>query len=171
MKRLNTKTHFGSYLLHLALCILLTLLSACGSGSDSSDETSSDTGSITFSLVWEGATSERSAVYQAAVFDCAGNGVDTVEATVYDQNDNPLMRGGPWNCTDGEGTITGVPVGDNRQVVVFGKDSNGNGLYRGESSPFPVTAAGPNGAGTITMNYVGDTLLWDEDKWNEKNWG
>lgn len=169
MNRLNSKTQFTSCILHLALCILLILLSACAEGPDSSDEASSDTGSIAFNVAWEGTTS-KSTVRQA-VFDCGYHNVATIEAQALDENDSLLAEGGPWNCTDGEGTITGVLVGDNRQVVVFGKHSNGNVLYRGESLRFPVTAAGPNSAGTITMSYVGDTLIWDQSNWDERNWG
>ena len=54
MKRLHIKTQFGYCILNFALCILLVLLSACGSDTGTSVNTSSDTGSIAFSIVWEG---------------------------------------------------------------------------------------------------------------------
>lgn len=169
MKGTNTETHFPSCILHFSLCILLILLAACGGGSGSSDKASSDTGSIALSLTWEGTTKEGAAIYQAAKFDCTGNGVDTVEATVSDESDT-LESGGPWDCVAGTGTIEGVQAGSNRRVVVFGLNSNDDVLYRGEQSGITVTA-GEITQAEITMNYVGDTLIWDLSNWDDANWG
>lgn len=168
MNRLNTKTHFGSCLVPLALCIVLIVLSACAEGPDSSDEASSDTGSIAFNLVWEEARNERS-VIAAAIFDCAGNGVVTVEATVYDGSDNVLNSGGPWNCNLGTGTISAVPAGSNRKCVLLGRDAGGFAVYRGEQTGITVTADQTTQV-TITMNSLG-TLIWDQSNWDERNWG
>jgi hypothetical protein len=151
MKRLHIKTQFGSCILHVALCVGLFLLSACGS--EISTETSSDTGSVAFSVVFQGATSEGE-VLQAAVLDCVGLGVSTVEASVYNQADQLLKSGGPWNCEDGEGTIEDVRAGSNYKVVVLGKDLNGDVICRGEHSPFTVTAGQTYNAGTITLTLV-----------------
>jgi len=169
MRPLTGKTRAGSYIVFFALCFFLILLAACGSGSSTSDGASSDAGSIAFSLVWEGTTDDRSAIHQAAKFDCAGNGVDTVQADIYD-GDNPLQSGDPWDCVDGTGTIEDVQAGSNRRVVVFGLDSNGDVLYQGGQSGITVTA-GQTTQVQITMNYVGDTLIWDHRNWDEANWG
>lgn len=170
MKCTNTKPRFGSCILHLSLCILLILLAACGSGSGSSDEASSDTGSIALSIAWEGTTEVKSAIYQAAKFDCVGNGVDTVQADIYDADDDLLQSGGPWDCDVGRGTVEDVEAGRNRRVVVLGLDSNDDVVYRGEETGIRVRA-GETTQAEITMNYVGDTLIWDLSNWDDANWG
>jgi len=134
-------------LLHFVLCIfLIILVSACGDAIYSTSET----GSITFSVEWQGAPSESPGRY-TAVLNCAAAGVATVEAEVYDENDSYLAGGGPWNCDDHSGTITGVPAGSNRKVVILGKDSSGNVLYRGEATGITVIANQSTDAGTITL--------------------
>jgi len=127
---------------HFALFILLILLYGCGS--------ESETGSISFSIELQSATTEGLDRH-ATVLDCAASGVSTVEGTVYDENDSFLTDGGPWNCDDHSGTITGVPVGSDRRVAILGKDSSGNILYRGEVTSITVTADQITDAGIITL--------------------
>ena len=134
-------------LLHCALCILLIILvSACGEATHSSSET----GSIAFSLELRGAPQQSSGRYTAAL-DCAAAGVSTVEANVYDENDSKLASGGPWPCEAHQGTITGVPAGSNRKVVILARDSSGNVRYRGEKTGITVIAGQTTSAGTITL--------------------
>ena len=167
MKRPSIKTQFGSCISYFALCIYLIMLSACGGGSDTSQSTSSDTASIAFSVVFQGAPSE-SKVRQAATLGCAASGVSTVEASVYDQNNVLLRSGGPWNCEAHQGTISSVPAGSNYKVVVLGKDSEGDILYQGEQTGITVTVGQTNNIGTITLGGV--TLVWDEGKWDKAHW-
>ena len=167
MKRLHSKARFGSCMLQFAVCMCLLLLSACGSGSDTSQSTSSDTGSIAFSVVFQGATTE-SEVLQAASVNCTDIGISTVEASVYDQANVLLKSGGPWDCEAHQGTITGVPAGSNRKVSILGKDSEGNILYQGEKTGITVTAGQTNNIGTITI--AGVTLVWDSGKWDKAFW-
>jgi hypothetical protein len=170
MKRLHSKTRFGSCILHFAVCIGLILLSGCGSGSDTSQSTSSDTGSIAFSVVFQGAPS-KSEMRQATALDCAASGVSTVEASIYDQANVLLKSGGPWTCEAHGGTINGVPAGSNYKAVILGKDSDGDILYQGEKTGITVTAGQTTHAGTVTMSYIGATLLWDVSNWDEADWG
>ena len=171
MKHLHSKTRFRSCILYLASCMFLLLLSACGSGSDTSQSTSqsspSDTGALAFSVVFQGALS-NSEMLQAAVLNCAGLGVDTVEASIYDQYSLLLKSGGPWDCDLGEGTITGVPAGSNYTVVVSGKDSDGDILYQGEQTGITVTAGATTDVGVITLTHV--VLVWDSGKWDKAFW-
>ncbi len=97
-------------LLHFTLSIfLIILLYACGDAI----HTSSETGSIAFSVEWRGAPTIRAsqASIKAASLDCEAVGVTTVEGSVYDASNSYLASGGPWNCEDHQGTITGVPAG------------------------------------------------------------
>jgi hypothetical protein len=128
-KKVSGILHFG------LLIFLIIFVSSCGDAFHSSS--SSETGSITFSVEWPGAPQESSGRY-ATTLDCAGAGVSTVEASVYDENDSYLVGGGPWNCSAHSGTITGVPVGSNRKVVILGKDSSGNDVYSGEGTGITV---------------------------------
>ena len=169
MKHLNTRTQFGFSILPFALCIFLILLCACDGGSGTSDESPSDTGSIAFSLVLEDSSiSERSVVrasasVSAGTIDCAASGISTVEATVYDQNDNQLKAGGPWPCDNHQGTITGVQRGDNRKVVILCKNSAGNVLYRGEKPGITVTGGETTDVGGITVSPETYTLTVVKD--------
>jgi hypothetical protein len=85
----------------------------------------------------------------AAALDCAGNGVSTVEARVYDESASYLVSGGPWECDAHSGTISGVPVGSNRVVVILGKDDSGEVLYCGKQTAITVTEGQRTHAGTI----------------------
>lgn len=52
------------------------LLASCGGGNSSPDDSSSDTGALSFSVVYHSSADRRQP--QAAVIDCAGEGVSTV---------------------------------------------------------------------------------------------
>jgi hypothetical protein len=134
-------------LLHFALSIVLMFLYACGS----EPETTSETGTIAFSVTFEGAPTEE-VVRHAAQLDCADAGVDEVEGKVYDENDEYLASDA-WDCEDHQGTISGVPAGSNRKVVILGKDSSGDIRYRGEVTGITVVAGQENDTGTITAEF------------------
>lgn len=123
------------------------LLSACSGGDGSSGDSTYDTGSLNFHVVYH-ETKGRSQP-QAAVMDCAGLSVATVEAAVYDENDAFLAGGGPWNCDVGQGTIASVSAGVDRTVAVFGKEADGNIIFSGEKSGIQVDANRENDAGSI----------------------
>jgi parallel beta-helix repeat protein/predicted outer membrane repeat protein len=158
------KSRFGACILRCALCILLILLCGCAEDPGTSDEAFSDTGSIAFSLAWQGSSGERSAVYQAAKFNCADNGVKWVKAQVLDENDQIIVEGprnsDGWPCTEGKGTITGVPAGDNRRIVVLGLDPNKEVLYQGEKEGVRVIA-GETAEAEITMHIFGPVWYVD----------
>jgi len=134
-------------LLHFALCIFLIIfLSACGEAIYSSSET----GSIAFSLELQGSPNEISGFSQA--IDCADSGVSTVEAKVYDEDGALIANGGPWDCIVHSGTITSVPPGSNRKVVILGKDASGSVLYSGALAGITVTAGQTTPAGEIIIS-------------------
>ena len=85
MKHLNTRKQFGFSILPFALCIFLILLCSCDSGSGTSDESSSDTGSIAFSLAWEEDASKSGMLQAQAAHLSSGNvcddyGIETISA-------------------------------------------------------------------------------------------
>jgi hypothetical protein len=144
-------------LLHFALCIYFIIFtSACGEAIYSS----SDTGSIAFSVELQGASNEISGPSQA--IDCESSGISTVEAKVYDEDGSLLASGGPWNCGAHSGTITGVPAGSNRKVVILGKDASGSVVYSGAKAGIMVTAGQTTNAGEITL-IVQDQVWYTSD--------
>jgi len=138
-------------LLYSILCIsLLLLAAACGEV----DHSSSGTGSISFSVEWQGAPTikDASGSVVTRTLDCNNSGVATVEGEIYDENDTYLAGGGPWNCSAHAGTIENVPEGSNRKAVILGKDSSGAIIYQGEKTGISVTAGQTTNAGTITVS-------------------
>jgi hypothetical protein len=125
----------------------MLLLVSCGGSNSSPDESAPDTGALSFRVVYHGATDRRQP--QAAIIDCAGEGVATVEALVYAPDDAPLQNGGPWDCEIGKGTISSVPAGSARTVVILGKDGDGSVVFRGAKSDIQVDAGSENDAGII----------------------
>ena len=141
-------------LLHLALCIFLIIfLSACGEAIYSSSET----GSIAFSLELQGDPNEIAGPSQA--INCEDSGVSTVEAKVYDEDGSLIASGGPWECLVHSGTITSVPAGSNRKVVILGKDASGSVLYSGAFAGITVTAGQTNDVGPINL-FVQDQVWY-----------
>ena len=131
-----------------ALVSFILLILACGGGNSASDDSDSETGTLNFDVVYHGVSVDNLQV-AAAVIDCAGEGVATVEATVYDSNNVFLVGGGPWDCDAGQGTISSVSAGSGRIVVIFGKESAGDVVFRGERSGINIIAGDQNNAGTI----------------------
>jgi hypothetical protein len=133
------------------------LLSSCGGGNSTSDDSASNTGALSFNVVYHSASDKGQ--QKATVIDCAGEGVSTVEAAVYDPDDALLKRGGPWDCAAGQGTIASVPAGSDRTVVILEKNADGKVVFRGEKSDIDVVANNENNAGTIVCNDFVPNLL------------
>lgn len=135
------------------LC-LTACISSCGSDLQAPV---TDTGSLSFGVQWVDAPSmngvdalvTRTAI-MAAQLDCTTSGVATVQAMVYDANNNYLATGGPWSCSDHTGTVHNIPAGTDRKFVVAGKDASGNVAYRGVGSGATITANNTTNFGTVT---------------------
>jgi hypothetical protein len=137
-----------SMLLWVMIASGMFLLSACSGGGNTSNDSKTNTGALAFQVVYHNVAGHRQP-QAAAVIDCAGEGVATVAASVYDPGDAPLQNGGPWDCEAGQGTISSVPAGSGRTIVILGKDVDGNVLFRGAKSGIQVDADSENDAGTI----------------------
>ncbi len=137
------------------------LLAACGGGRSSSDPASdSGSGAVHFNIAYQ---NQARNLASHAVLDCTGLGIATIEVGVYDQNDRLLGSGGPWACLDGEGTVSNIPAGDNRSVVVRGMSSSGDVVLRGASPGITIRAGQSNSAGTITCQPFVPTPLFPAD--------
>ncbi len=126
---------------------------------------SNDTGSLSFALKWEdpqnlnnmSLRAEGEAISKlsyAPQIDCTAIGVSTVNANVYDSGGTYITSGGPWNCADHSGTITGISAGINRLIAVNGKDSANRIIYNGQITGVAINKDQTTNAGQITMTYV-----------------
>ena len=171
MKRKYNNIGTHSLRLIVAFWILCVLIYACGSGGGSGGQ--SGVGSVSFDFVL--ATQQNSSVIAGqqlndAEFPCEANGVETIEAQILDQNGILLAEGGPWLCTDGEGTISGIESGDNRIVKIIARNSEGEIVFAGRSDPFSIRAGETTRVGTIELVIAGldpvtnqDSATTDED--------
>ncbi len=170
MKYNNFKSKAGSCFLCLAIFICLSLLCACGSSkdtsADASDETyqssSSDTGSVTFGVVWQDKTVNSTNTEIRSISTCNGNAITTVDAAIYSPEDKTTeIKSGSWNCDAGSGSLKEVPTGSNYTIIIEGKSAN-TVLYRGTKTGFAVNK-GQNDAGIIVAAYVGPDTDPDVD--------
>jgi hypothetical protein len=138
--------------------ILAILGSGCGGGSGSGE---GNTGRVSFRVQWERDPVPMAVGLRAGVDDCLD--VDTVRAAVYDASGNLLQEGGPWNCTDGQGSIGGILAGNTVRVIVFGYGPDGRPLYSGESESFFLAAGVTYNAGTIVAGSFVPILVAPSD--------
>jgi hypothetical protein len=131
-----------------AIVMCIFFLTACGGGSNTSDDTASANGTLAFRIAYHGSTANDS----AAIIDCDGQGIATIEAKVYGPDGAILASGGPWDCDIGRGTVATVPAGTNRTVVVLGRDTDHNVVFHGQKSDLQVAADSVTQAGTIECN-------------------
>lgn len=137
-----------NYFPFTAIVMCIFFLTACGGGSNTSDDAASASGTLAFRIAYHGSTAN----YSAAVIDCDGQGIATIEAMVYGPDGAILASGGPWDCDIGRGTITPVPAGINRTVVVLGRDADQNVVFHGQKSGLQVAIDSVTQAGTIECN-------------------
>lgn len=143
----RNKRHYH-YVKVISLCFILFLF-GCSGGSSEDEQVSFDgTASIVFSVEWQDQPIEyvtentffKSKFFQFAQLlfsplsaeadmdDCLN--IHQVRAEVF-AGDTKIAEGGPWSCSDHQGTIRNVPAGSGRKVVVYGEISGGKILYRG----------------------------------------
>lgn len=136
----------NAFLLDVTLMCLFWVCS-CGPVEDSA----SGTGTLSFNIVYHDSI-DGNLRSMAAEIDCVGNGIATVEAKVYGSANDYLAGGGPWNCDDGQGTISSVPAGSGRTVVILGKDVDDNVVFSGQKTDIDVIANNDTDAGIIECN-------------------
>lgn len=142
------KPKLNSFLLFMAsMCLFLVW--SCGDGKSPSEDRAFGTGALSFNVVYHDGT-DADLRSETAKIDCEGQGIATVGAVVYDSEDNKeIADGGPWKCNARRGTISDVPAGSDRTVVVLGKDADETVILSGQKSGIAVTEDSENDAGTI----------------------
>jgi hypothetical protein len=135
---------------------LSLLFSACDGDRSSSGDSSSDTGSISFKLIWQNPAIQRN--IQSAKSPsgdvCEDYLIERVAARVYDSSGTEVARDS-WPCdTPGHtGTIKNVKTGSGMYLIADGEVA-GNVYWQGQSETFTVSPGQTTSAGTITMTYI-----------------
>jgi len=143
----------------IALMTLLLVLLPAGcadypsSDNEAAKSNETETASATVTIRWNDAPQRAEAPPMlAAALDCQASGVAEVFCEIYDDAGENLVTGGPFECAAGSGTVTGIPVGEERTFVVLAEDTDGNVVYQGETSGVTIAA------GEITQDVVVDTF-------------
>ncbi|WP_373499619.1 leucine-rich repeat domain-containing protein [Desulfococcus sp.] len=137
-----------------AFCLVFIVCS-CGGGGGSSSGPSSESGEISFSLRLEEEISDSGELQEESTgLDCSGNHIDTIKAEILNSAGEVIARGGPFNCTDGHLTVTGVPVGQNYVVAVTALDLDGFVIFSGEETGVTVAPGISNEVGPIILRQV-----------------
>jgi len=111
----------------------------------------SDTGAVSFSVVWKDAPTIQSTnnlSRAASTIDCDAAGVPTVRVNVYDFSNN-LLGSENFICNEGTGTVLGISPGTDRKFVVLGLDTDGKVLHRGEKANITIIAGEIESVGEI----------------------
>ena len=171
----------------VVLLLVLLLVGCADEPSGSAPVRSAGSGSAALTIHWHDAAELAEAPSQmAAALDCQASGVAIVVVQVYDDSGNWLISSPEWVCSAGGGTITGIPVGDNRRFVVLAEDAEGNIIYQGEiggitiraneitrnvsvdAYPFMPTLTAPEDEAEVTLNNL--SLEWGEVKNADQYW-
>jgi hypothetical protein len=137
-------------IVQVTIAINMLCLAACNSGNKSSNsprDIIEATGELTFCVAYHGHSEDKR--MHAATIDCAGEGVATVEAVVYNSVGNLIAEGGPWDCNSGRGIIRSVPAGIGHTIVILGKNSNDLAIFHGQKSNIQIDVGDENDAGSI----------------------
>ena len=147
----------------LVIPISTSLLLACSDGSTSRDgsfvNTSSETGgSIAFKILWSNRMIEK--LFQRAQSPgndvCQDYHIDTVSCNVYDAT-NSVIASQSWPCLDHSGTISGIPAGSGRWLILEGIVS-GTVQWRGQSGTFSVFPDEITQVGSVSIGYIGEDV-------------
>ncbi len=162
MEILNRKKDIGrSHLIPIFGVIILFSLYACGSDGGGSD-TSSDTGSLSFSLIFEEPASYFPSGVRAVPSPsgdiCVDYGIETIRVEVFDSS-NSAVASDSWPCSDHKGTINDVPAGSDISLLVDGTVIGGSVDWQGKIGNLTVSPNEITYAGEVDMEYIGDDTI------------
>ncbi|MFW5639690.1 MAG: putative Ig domain-containing protein, partial [Thermodesulfobacteriota bacterium] len=86
-----------------------------------------------------------------ADFECEANGIVTIEIIVYDEFDDMIAFGGPFECESGEGFVSDVEAGVDLTVEVLAQDESGATIFRGEVTGVMVLAGQTTEIGPVIL--------------------
>jgi hypothetical protein len=129
--------------------LLLNLLAGCGAESGTRTDAAGEVGYISFSIVWE-----DDSIYDPGPspsrFTCGAGteAVAVVTAQIANASHTITPPGDHWNCSDGQGAIPDVPVGDDYTLTVVGYNTDGQTTFSAEESGITIVA-GDNPVGPL----------------------
>ena len=148
--------HTRKYFWRLSLLFLVYALLfgsfGCDNAADVSNiDVSSNTGSVTFDIVWEKVNEDAENPSARTISDVCGStnwdDVFWVRAGIFN-GDTAVVDPKEWLCSDGSGSFTGVTPGTGYSLFVVGLNSDDNTVYSGKAS-INVIAGQTTNAGTI----------------------
>jgi hypothetical protein len=138
----------------VGLVIIVTLHGCGGSGGG---EAGSGRGSLAFKLSLADSaarpTLASNSERELAELACDTQLIETIEAEVL-HNGQIVAEGGPWNCTDHQGTIDGVPAGAGLKLVVYAMNEDQKAVFKGSIDGLSVTGGKATDAGTILLERL-----------------
>ncbi|MFZ2948283.1 MAG: SUMF1/EgtB/PvdO family nonheme iron enzyme [Desulfuromonadaceae bacterium] len=125
----------------------MILLASCGG----SDTTTAEVGGANFTLAWQDKDQVNVAKQVTKGEICSTNGIDQIKVSYL--NDTTIVQSQTFACSDGSGTVTGIPVGS-YTLKVEGL-TGGVVSWRGKLDDAVIEANKTTDHGTIMMLYVG----------------
>jgi hypothetical protein len=137
-------------------------ITACGIEENSPSNLSNSTGSYVARLVFpDDITRIETKAEVLRGIDCDDYGISVIRFAFYNADDTPLVDD-QFPCSNHHATVTGIPAGNNRRLVVTAEDQNGEVLLRGEERNITIRVNQNTKGGDIPMLPVdspsGDNL-------------
>lgn len=129
-------------------CLVISMgLMGCADANDADRRGVEAVGSIAFSIEWVDAPEADTAPSR---FAC-GTGSD--EVAIVDAHlanaEHTINLADPWPCSDGQGTLTGIPVGSDYVLTISAVSENGFARYCVERMGITVRAGATTNIGTL----------------------
>jgi hypothetical protein len=131
------------------------MLYGCGGG-ESDSESFSDSGSLSFRLVWE-VPSDQGSIRQLQSPSgdvCVDYGIETVNVALANSA-GATVASASWPCSAHQGTLSNVPVGSGMTLTIIGV-VGGNEVWRNQISSVSVSSGQNTDLGEVEMIYQGD---------------
>jgi predicted outer membrane repeat protein len=144
------------YLWALTILVVLVLIGCGDANYSSSNKGGGTTGSIAFNVVWQGGPKDSLTKHPRALDDCLG--VSMVQASIYDEQ-SMMIAQEEWLCSAHSGTISAVPAGANRTLILYGRDSENDIAYYGIKTGVEVVAGTINRVSDIVATYTVPELI------------
>lgn len=148
---LRLRRYFGhaNHLWFIVLTIFICAAWGCSNRSESSRDTPSSTGSLSFQLSWTSSFPEFQKKYSA--LDCGASNVATVALTLLGPDQTELVRGGPWNCDFHKGSVTEITPVANCTALIVAADPSGIVNYRALVNDVEIITGQETTLGVIGM--------------------
>jgi hypothetical protein len=144
------------YLLLLLVTGSFFLISACGEDQISSGDATSDTGSISFSLVWQDSSSQQYVRQSPSGDICIDYAIEEVKAIVQNSSTGEIFLD-DWPCSYHEGTIDEVTTGTNMTLSISGTVA-GDAVWQAQKTGISVYKDQNTDVGKVEMEYYGDDV-------------